>query len=230
MEHQEEKEKQLAARRSLDFVRNGMVVGLGSGTTVAHLIRMLGERVRTGLKIRGVPTSIKSGQLAVQVGIPLISLEDTTHLDLTIDGADEVDPRLRLIKGGGGALLHEKIVASASDQVIIIADSRKLVPWLGAVPLPLEVSRFGWPVVAERIGHLGGHPALRRDGAGNIVLSDEGNYILDCRFGPIHDPESLAEDLNRIPGLFEHGLFIGLTHCLIVGKGDQVEVTERPPA
>src|ERR1044071_1702027 len=175
-----DQEKQLAALASLQFVRAGDVVGLGSGSTAAYAVRFLGERVRAGLKVRGVATSIQTQSLAVSLEIPLITLDEVQEIDVTIDGTDEFDPELRLIKGGGGALLREKIVASASREEIIIADSTKQVSVLGNCPLPVEVIRFAEAVVSKKISALGATVQLRKDRAGEALVTDEGNHILDC--------------------------------------------------
>jgi len=174
-----------AARASLRFVRDGMTLGLGTGSTAAHVVRFLGEQVRAGLKIRGIPTSVHTGELAVSLGIPLTTLEECQQIDVDIDGADEFDPQLHLIKGGGGALLREKIIASASRQVVIIADSSKQVAVLGKFPLPVEVIPFAQPLVAKRITALGALVKLRKDAKGNTFITDEGHHILDCSFGQI---------------------------------------------
>ncbi len=222
-----EHEKRLAAARSLEFVRDGMYLGLGSGSTATIMLQMLGQRVRQGLRLAGVPTSEASRQLARQVGIPLVGFDQVSQLDLTIDGADEVDQDLNLIKGGGGALLREKVVASFSRRVIIITDSSKQVAQLGGFPLPVEVVRFAWQPVADRLRHLGAQTDLRLDRDGSPALTDEGNFILDCDFGPIDDPAGLDRTLNAIPGVMEHGLFVGLANVLVVGHHDESRVIER---
>jgi ribose 5-phosphate isomerase A len=224
-----DQEKELAARASLQFMRDGDVVGLGSGSTAAYAVRYLGERVRAGMKIRGIATSVQTQNLAASVGIPLTTLEEVQRIDVTIDGADEFDPELRLIKGGGGALLHEKIVASASRQVIIIADSSKQVCVLGKVPLPVEVIRFAEALVSEKISVLGATVRLRKDKAGKPFITDEGNHILDCHFGQIPDPPALAHTLSEIPGVVEHGLFINLADMVLLGNGSEVLEFRREP-
>ena len=222
-----EHEKRLAAAKSLEFVRDGMCLGLGSGSTAAIMLQMLGERVRDGLHVTGVPTSEASRRLAERAGITLLGFDEVSELDLTIDGADEVDADLHLIKGGGGALLREKIVASFSRRVIIIVDSSKRVERLGAFPLPVEVVSFAWRPIAERLQGLGAVSHLRTDEAGTPAMTDEGNWILDCDFGLIDDPPALAQMLNAIPGVMEHGLFVGLADVLVVGQRTDVLVIER---
>ncbi|HSA80211.1 MAG TPA: ribose-5-phosphate isomerase RpiA, partial [Geminicoccaceae bacterium] len=220
-----DREKQAAAAKSMAYVEAGQIVGLGTGSTANHVIRMLGQRVREGLAIRGVPTSERTRELAQAEGIPLLPLEQLTRVDLTIDGADEIDPRLQLIKGGGGALLHEKIVASASDRFVVIADSSKLVRQLGHFPLPVEVVPQAWLLLAERLEVLGCKPTLRkRVGGGQVYVTEEGNYLLDCAFGAIEDPPRLALILSEMPGVVEHGLFIDMADVVIVGRGEDAEV------
>src|SRR3984885_9058182 len=225
-------EKAAAARASLRFVHDGNIVGLGTGSTAAHAVRFLGERVRAGLKIRGVPTSVQTRDLASSVGIPLTTFDEIQSIglqpiDVTIDGADEFDAQLRLIKGGGGALLREKIIASASRQVVIIADSSKQVAMLGKFPLPVEVIPFAQSLVAARIAALGATVKLRKDAKGNPFVSDEGHHILDCSFGQIPDPPALARSLSDMPGIVEHGLFIGLATVVLVAKSENVTELRR---
>jgi ribose 5-phosphate isomerase A len=222
-----ENEKRLAAARSLDYVADGMSLGLGSGSTAEHVIRLLGERVAQGLQVRGVPTSARTRELAKQCGVPLTTLEDCAELDLTIDGADEVAPDLSLMKGGGGALLHEKIVASASRQMIVVTDSRKIVSQLGAFPLPVEVIPVACKLVAQRIARLGCSPKRRLSADGGPFVTEEGNAILDCPFGRIDDPQRLAAELDALPGVVEHGLFVGMASLVLVGRGASVQVIER---
>jgi ribose 5-phosphate isomerase A len=227
-----DREKQAAAARSMAYVEAGQIVGLGTGSTASHAIRMLGLRVREGLAIRGVPTSQQTRELAQAEGIPLLPLEQVTRVDLTIDGADEVDPQLQLIKGGGGALLHEKIVASASERLIVIADSSKLVRRLGRFPLPVEVVPTAWLLLTERLEVLGCTPALRKRPGGGVYTTEEGNYLLDCAFGSIDDPPRLARTLSEMPGVVEHGLFIDMADVVIIGRGGDAEVLPagpRPP-
>ena len=217
-----DEEKESAARASLRFVKDGDVVGLGTGSTAAFAVRFLGERVQAGLKIRGIPTSIHTQELAASLGIPLTTLDEVQQIDVTIDGADEIDPALRLIKGGGGALLREKIVASASRKLVIIADSSKQVAMLGKFPVPVEVIKFAEALVAKKIAALGAAVKVRTDSSGRKFITDEGNHILDCNFGQIPDPPALARSLGTIPGVVEHGLFIGMASIALVGKGGQV--------
>src|SRR5579883_524785 len=211
-------EKLIAANAALDLIENGMTVGLGSGTTAAMFLRLLGERVRSGLKIKGVPTSESTAQLARELGILLVSLDDQPHPDIDIDGADEATESMCLIKGGGGALLREKIVAFASRRFVAIIDSSKLVKKLGKFPLPVEIVPFARSLVADAVVDLGGKPVLRQANDGTAFLTDQGNWILDCSFGAIEDPSSLASKLADIPGIVEHGLFIGLADQIIVGR------------
>ena len=209
-------EKAAAARKSLEYVKDGMVVGLGSGTTATFAIEFLGEQVHAGLKIRGIPTSRASGDLARSLGIPLTSFDEVASTDVTIDGADEIGPGLALIKGGGGALLHEKIVASASRRLVIVADEHKLVARLGKFPLPVEVIPFAASPVKRQLEAMGGSPVLRSRPDGSPYVTDEGNYIFDCHYGEIGDPAALAGLIKSMTGVVEHGLFLGLASVAIV--------------
>lgn len=229
-----DKAKFAAARRAVDYVEDGMRVGLGTGSTAAWMVRCLGELVREeGLKITGVPTSSRTADLARQVGITVVGLDEAKWLDLTIDGADEFDAQLNLIKGGGGALLQEKIVATASDQMIVIADAAKEVATLGAFPLPVEVVPFGWQTTKALIEEtlvsldvLGRHASLRLNGSQPFV-TDEGNYIVDLHLNRIGNPRQLGMVLNQIPGVVENGLFIDICDIVIIGQGDgRVEVRD----
>lgn len=214
----QELEKQQAAAAAVRWVRDGMMLGLGTGTTSAHFIKQLGARVAAGLKVQGTATSLASEALAREVGIPLIEPRRGLTFDLAVDGADELDGQLRLIKGGGGALLREKTIETASRYLLVIADSSKVVPVLGRFPLPLEVVPFALPWVLDAVEKLGGAPVLRtqKDNPGSPVYSDQRNFLVDCHFGQIPDAEGLAAQLKTIPGLVEHGLFIGLAKAAVV--------------
>jgi ribose 5-phosphate isomerase A len=227
-----DRRKREAARRALALVKPGMKLGLGSGTTARHFVDLVGDEVKGGLKIVCVATSEATATQAKALGIPLSTLDDLPELDLTVDGADEVDPQLRLIKGGGGALLREKIVASASKRMAVIVDSSKMVPVLGAFPLPVEVVPFG---LAATRGHierafaglaLAGPIKLR--GGPTPFVTDGGHYILDCALGAIDQPERLSESLSRIPGVVEHGLFIGLARAAFIAGVEGVQVLGDP--
>jgi ribose 5-phosphate isomerase A len=218
-----EAEKEIAGRAAAKLVNDGEIVGLGTGSTAYFTILALGERVKAGLKIIGIPTSMQTAGLARAVGIPLATLDEHPEIDITIDGADEIDPQLRLIKGGGGALLREKVVASASRKMVVVADSAKVVSVLGKFPLPVEVIAFALTVVERKIAGIGGSPKLRVKQDGCPYLTDNGNQILDCNFGKIADPPALALALSNTPGVFEHGLFIGLASIALVGRGGAVE-------
>jgi len=222
-----DQEKEAAARASLQFVKNGQVVGLGTGSTAAYFIQLLGEQVKKGLKIRGIPSSDRSREQAAGLGIPLTTLDECPEIDVTVDGADEVDPQLRLIKGGGGALLREKIVASATKYYVIIVDETKRVPVLGKFPLPVEVIKFAQAVVRKKIEALGAAVELRRGADGNPYITDENNHILDCRFGQIPDADGLARRLNDMPGVVEHGLFIGMASMVLVANGSEIVELRR---
>jgi len=217
-----EEEKEAAARASLQFIKDGQIVGLGTGSTAAYFIKLLAEKVQNGLHVRGIPTSVQSHNLALSLGIPLTTLDDCQEIAVTVDGADEVDPQLRLIKGGGGAMLREKIVASATKQLVIVADGSKQVPVLGRFPLPVEVIPFAQAVVAKRIQALGADVHLRVGANGKPFITDQENHILDCRFGAIRDAENLSRQLNDIPGLVEHGLFINLASIVLFARGSEI--------
>lgn len=222
-----DKAKFVAAKKAVEFVEDGMRVGLGTGSTAAWMVRCLGELVREeGLKIRGVPTSTRTAALAREVGIEVVSLDAAKWLDITIDGADEFDAELNLIKGGGGALLQEKIVATASDQMIVISDASKEVDTLGAFPLPVEVIPFGWQTTQALIEEtlvsmdvLGRSASLRMNGDRPYV-TDEGNHILDLHLKRIGDPRQMAMILNQMPGVVENGLFIDICDTVVIGYGD----------
>ena len=212
----QDSEKAAAARKSLEFVKDGMVVGLGSGTTATFAIRFLGELVRDGLNIRGLPTSRASGELARSLNIPLTSFEEVVYTDVTIDGADEVAPDFALIKGGGGALLHEKIVAAASRFLVIVADEHKMVKRLGRFPLPVEVIPFAAAPVKHHLVNLGANPVLRLRPDNSPYITDEGNFIFDCHYEEIADPAAVANAIKSIVGVVEHGLFLGLASAVVV--------------
>lgn len=213
--------KKTAAEAACAYVEDDMTVGLGTGSTADHAIRFLGERVKQGLRIRGVPTSLRTEKLAKEVGIPLVDLDEVDAIDVTIDGADEVDPRLDLIKGLGGALLREKIIASLTQRQVIVVDPSKIVDRLGTKsPLPVEVLPFGARVVERHLIKAGFQPAIRvKDG--EPVVTDNGNLVLDVTFdGGIADPRELARRINTVPGVVENGLFLGLTWKVIIGEAE----------
>jgi ribose 5-phosphate isomerase A len=214
--------KELAAGKSLEFIEDGMVVGLGTGSTATRFIQLLGEQVKRGLKIRGIPTSKRSRELAESLSIPIIDFQRCREIDVAIDGADEIAPGLALIKGGGGALLHEKIVASASKRFVVIADSSKIVTRLGKVPLPVEVIPMAFPLVAGKLVQMGIRPTIRRLNTGSEFITEEGNLILDCECGEIQDPDALAASIRSIVGVVEHGLFLHLAERALVSDGSEV--------
>lgn len=222
-----DKAKYVAAKRAVDFVEDGMRLGLGTGSTAAWMVRCLGEMVREdGLQVTGVATSTRTAELAREVGITVKTLDEVKWLDLTIDGADEFDPNLNLIKGGGGALLQEKIVATASDQMIVIADPAKEVTGLGAFPLPVEVIPFGWQTtkalieeVLVNLDVLGRSTSLRLSGE-EPYRTDEGNFIIDLHLQRIANPQQASLVLNQIPGVVENGLFLDICDIIVIGNGD----------
>jgi ribose 5-phosphate isomerase A len=226
--------KRTAAARAIEFVRPGMRVGLGTGSTAAHFVALLAERVRAGLDIIAVPTSEATRAQAARLGIVLTTLDETPELDLTVDGADEIAPDLTLIKGGGGALLREKIVATASARMVVIADESKWVSVLGRFPLPVEIAPFGATVTQRMVeaavsGEGDAVPApLRLDQNGHAFVTDGGHWLLDAQLRRIADPRALASKLSAIPGVMEHGLFIGLAQAAIVAGPDGVRLIERP--
>ena len=222
-----DKAKFVAARRATALVEDGMKLGLGTGSTAAWMVRCLAERVRDeGLRVVGVPTSSRTADLARQLGVPVASLDEVKWLDLTIDGADEVDPLLHLIKGGGAALLQEKIVATASDRMIVIADAAKEVTQLGAFPLPVEIIPFGWQTTKALVEEtLVGLDVLNREvtlrmNGDRPLITDEANYIIDLHLKRIANPRQLALVLNQIPGVVENGLFIDICDIVVIGHGD----------
>jgi ribose 5-phosphate isomerase A len=228
--------KRQAAERALDFVKPGMRLGLGTGSTARHFVALLGERVRAGLSVVVVPTSEATRAQAEQERISVAALDGVAELDLTVDGADEIAPDLSLIKGGGGALLREKIVAAASRHMVVIADETKWVPVLGRFPLPIEVVPFGLSATqaaveaATRACGLVGPATLRRDRNGHPFVTDGGHWLIDAASGQISDPGALALLLNAIPGVVEHGLFIGLARTAILAGRDGIRLVERDAA
>jgi ribose 5-phosphate isomerase A len=228
-----EAQKREAAARALELVRPGMRLGLGTGSTARHFVELLAARVRAGLDIVGVPTSEATRAEAERLGVPLTTLDGAPELDLTVDGADEIAPDLSLIKGGGGALLREKIVAAASGRMIVIADERKWVPVLGRFPLPIEVVPFGLLATSRAVAAAAaatgsdGPVALRRTADGHAFVTDGGHFLLDAALGRIADPKALADRLAAIPGVVEHGLFLGLAQTAILGGSDGVRIVER---
>jgi len=226
--------KRQAAARAVEQVRDGMKLGLGTGSTAKHFVELLGERVQAGLKIIGVPTSEATRADAERCGVPLTTLEEVDRLDLTVDGADEIDPDLELIKGGGGALLREKIVAAASDRMIVIADESKWVETLGRFPLPIEVIPFGLGATRRAItaafaeNGVSGPMDIRKAKDGHAFVTDGGHWIIDAHLGRIPDSPRLAASLNSIPGVVEHGLFIGLARTVVLAGPQGIRVIERP--
>jgi ribose 5-phosphate isomerase A len=226
--------KARAAAMALDLVEDGMRLGLGTGSTAAHFVEGVGVKVAQGLKLICVPTSETTRLQAERLRIPLTTLDETPHLDLTVDGADEFDDQLRLIKGGGGALLREKIVASASDRMVVIADRSKLVPVLGKFPLPVEVVSFGLAATRALIEAMAqeagcqGNITLRPNRSGAPFVTDQGNHILDCAFGQIPEPDLLSFALKQVPGVVEHGLFLGIADAAIVAGPEGVQMIARP--
>ncbi|WP_333823585.1 ribose-5-phosphate isomerase RpiA [Pinisolibacter sp.] len=222
--------KRRAAAAALDFVEDGMKLGLGTGSTADEFVKLLAEKVAAGLDVIGVPTSERTAALAASLGIRLATLEEEPHLDLTIDGADEIGPGLVLVKGGGGALLREKIVAAASARMVVIADASKVVDPIGAFPLPIEVNPFGFgstrAKIVETAAALGleGPVDLRRNKDGSTFVTDGGHWIVDASFRRIPDPEKLSSALFEIPGVVEHGLFTGLATAAVVARADGVDI------
>lgn len=222
--------KRRAAARAAEFVRPGMRLGLGTGSTAAHFVDILGGMVRAGLDVVGVPTSERTRAQAQGLGIPLSTLDETPELDLTVDGADEFDSKLRLIKGGGGALLREKIVAAASAKMIVITDASKEVATLGRFPLPVEVDRFGMESTRRHVEQaiaacgLAGPVVLRRGADSHSFVTDGGHCIFDCSLGAIADPEALAARLAAIPGVVEHGLFLGLASTVVIADSAEIRM------
>ena len=226
--------KRQAAARALEFVRDGMKLGLGTGSTAKHFVELLGERVRAGLNVVGVPTSETTRADALRCGIALTTLDDIDRLDLTVDGADEIDSALNLIKGGGGALLREKIVATASDRMIVIADDSKWVEALGRFPLPVEVVPFGLAATQRAMAGafaetgVSGQMVVRKSKDGHVFVTDGGHWIVDAHLGRILDAPRLAGLLTAIPGVVEHGLFVGLASMAMLAGPEGIRIFERP--
>ncbi len=226
--------KRQAAGRALEYVRDGMKLGLGTGSTAKHFVELLGERVRAGLNVVGVPTSEATRADAERCGVALTTLDEIDRIDLTVDGADEIDVSLNLIKGGGGALLREKIVAAASDRMIVIADDSKWVATLGRFPLPVEVVSFAISATQRAMEHaftqssVSGQMVLRKGRDGHAFVTDSGHWIIDAHLGQIPDPPSLAGLLSSIPGVVEHGLFIGLASTAMLAGPQGIRVVDRP--
>jgi len=224
---EQEEMKKLAAEKAVQYVEDGMTIGLGTGSTVDFTIRKIGEMVKNGLRINGIPTSLKTKRLATELKIPLVDLEANTEIDVTIDGADEVDSNLNLIKGGGGALTREKIIAYHSKKVIIVVDETMIVKGLGCDSfLPVEVTKFGWQATKKALEALGCTAELRTI-MDESFITDNQNYIIDCDFGKINEPENLEKEINNIPGVLENGLFIGLADEVIVGSKQGIMTLER---
>jgi ribose 5-phosphate isomerase A len=219
--------KELAAQKALEFIQDGMIVGLGSGSTATHFIKLLGARVQQGLRVRGIPSSKNSEILAKSLSIPIIDFQQTSTIDVTIDGADEIASGLALIKGGGGALLREKIVASASKKFVVVADSSKIVQHLGKFPLPVEVIPMAAPLVAAKLSALKIRPRVRQQSSGGDYITDEGNLILDCDCGQILDPPALAAQIRAIVGVVEHGLFLNMADLAIVSSETEISILSR---
>jgi len=226
--------KRAAAARALEYVSDGMQLGLGTGSTAKHFVELLGERVRAGLRVVGVPTSEGTRADAERCGVPLTTLDDVDHLDLTIDGADEIAPSLDVIKGGGGALLREKIVAAASTRMVVISDDSKWVETLGRFPLPVEVIPFGLGATRRALAAafaeagVAGEITLRQGPDGHAFVTDGGHWILDAHLGRIPEPPRLAALLSAIPGVVEHGLFIGLAKTAILAGSQGIRIVDRP--
>ncbi|NIK11773.1 ribose-5-phosphate isomerase RpiA [Alkalibacillus almallahensis] len=217
--------KTQAALKAVEYIEDGMVLGLGTGSTMNVVLEALGERVRDGLDIKGVPTSVKTEKLAREYGVELTDFSEVSNLDLAIDGADEVDPNFQLLKGGGGSLLREKIVDVAADRFIVVADESKQVEQLGAFPLPVEVVPFGWEQTQGKIEAFGCEAVLRETG-GEPFVTDNGLYILDCHFERIEDSEWLHNQLKSLVGVVETGLFLNMTDLVIVGREDRADVLD----
>lgn len=227
MNEQKELIKKAVGEKAVEFVENGMVIGLGSGSTMYWTLKKLGELIEEGLSIKGIPSSKRTERLAHTFGIPLTSFSEVDMLDLAIDGADEIDPSFNLTKGGGGSLVREKIVDFHAKKLIIVADESKLVPHLGKFPLPVEVLPFGWELTAQKINKLGATTSLRKT-EGSPFISDNGNYILDCTFETEFHPEELHKDLKQILGVVETGLFVQMVDAVIIGNAKEITILNNP--
>lgn len=219
-------EKQIAAEKAVEFVQNGMILGLGTGSTVNFFLKKLSEQVKKGLHVTGVPSSNSTTSLALSYNIPLISIDEVDEIDLTIDGADEVDEQFNGIKGGGGAMLYEKIIASISKKNIWIVDSSKLVSKLGKFPIPVEVVSFGYKQTLNKLKQAGFNPSLRIKN-GEIFQSDGGNYVVDLTLGKIENPGKLSREIKLINGVIDNGLFINTPDLILVGYKDEMKVLEN---
>jgi ribose 5-phosphate isomerase A len=228
--------KRNAALKALELVEDGMILGLGTGSTAAHFVRALGDKVRAGLRVQGAPTSEATRALALECGVPLVDPDTVDWFDLTVDGADEVDPAFNLIKGGGAALLREKIIAFSTRRFVVIADGAKMVDALGAFKLPVEVTPFAWGLTRKRLIEAirgAGVPltdAALRMGREQPLYTDGGNLILDCACGRIADPAALANAISNVPGVVEHGLFVAMTADVIIGDAEGATHLRKPPA
>lgn len=227
MNEQKELIKKAVGEKAVEFVENGMVIGLGSGSTMYWTLKKLGELIEEGLSIKGIPSSKRTERLAHTFRIPLTSFSEVDMLDLAIDGADEIDPFFNLTKGGGGSLVREKIVDFHAKKLIIVADESKLVPHLGKFPLPVEVLPFGWELTAQKINKLGATTSLRKT-EGSPFISDNGNYILDCTFETEFHPEELHKDLKQILGVVETGLFVQMVDAVIIGNAKEITILNNP--
>ena len=224
-----EETKKRAAECALELIRDGNIVGLGTGSTAKYAIEGLARLVKEGLSVKGVPTSIATERMAREFGIPLLDLNEAGPIDITLDGADEIDPDFNMIKGGGGALTREKLVALASTKTVILVDESKIVSKLGQSRLlPIEVLPFSWSLSVRLLTDLGCTADLRRNTAGLPFVTDNGNHILDCAFGPIDYPGQLEKQIKLLPGVIESGLFIGIADSVVIGFEDRVETRERP--
>ena len=218
--------KKTAGEKAVEYIEDGMVLGLGSGSTVYWTLKKLGELVEQGLNIKGIPSSFRTEGWARDCNIPLTDFSEVQVLDLAIDGADEIDPNFNLTKGGGGSLVREKMVNAHAKKVIIIADQSKMVDELGKFPLPVEVLQFGWQLTAQKIAELGGKPVLR-DRDGSVFVSNNANYILDCEFYSIPDPEKLHHSLKQLLGVVETGLFVNMTDMVILAGSEGAKVINK---